>query len=255
MTDAAHLVFRAPTAVSFRLSEGEAKTARRVKPTQGKLLGELYSEAARRWSTTLSSESCSHQGAPAVAQRKWVQLVSMRIPVQSLALLSESGIQHCPELWCRSQMWFGIPAAVAHTYSCSFNRTPSLGTSICHTCGPKPPKKRKKQRKLFTSYLISDLDYQMPMITGNCAAKAKQNSFLSNSHLLGYQLGLWVTLMELILQILSWHLKEILLWNSQSGGSFGTPKLIFAHAIRESHQKVRILTMSVSILGPWKQEL
>ena len=36
-----------------------------------------------------------------MAQQKWIQLVSMRIRVQSLALLSGLGIQHCCELWCR----------------------------------------------------------------------------------------------------------------------------------------------------------
>ena len=45
---------------------------------------------------------------PIVTQGKRIQLVSMRIKVQSLALLIVSGIQHClrldPELlwlWCR----------------------------------------------------------------------------------------------------------------------------------------------------------
>ena len=32
----------------------------------------------------------------------------MRIGVQSLTLLSGSGILCCPELWCRSQIWLKL---------------------------------------------------------------------------------------------------------------------------------------------------
>ena len=39
-----------------------------------------------------------------MAQRKQIQLVSMRMQVQSLDSLSGSGIWCCYELWCRSQM-------------------------------------------------------------------------------------------------------------------------------------------------------
>ena len=38
---------------------------------------------------------------PVVAQWKWIQLVSMRMRVQSLASISGSGIQRCCEPWCR----------------------------------------------------------------------------------------------------------------------------------------------------------
>ena len=43
------------------------------------------------------------------------QLVSTRMQVRSLTLLSGLRIQHCRELWHRSQMWLGsgIAAAVA----------------------------------------------------------------------------------------------------------------------------------------------
>ena len=51
------------------------------------------------------------------------------------------------ELWCRLQTWLGSRVAVAlvkaGTYSS--DSTPSLGTSICHRCGPK--KQTKKKRK------------------------------------------------------------------------------------------------------------
>ena len=64
--------------------------------------------------------------------------------VQSLASLSELRIQHCRELWYRSQTRHGprISVTVAQACSCSSNSTPSLGTSICFGCGPKKKKKK-----------------------------------------------------------------------------------------------------------------
>ena len=41
------------------------------------------------------------------------RLVSMRMWIQSLALLSELRIQCCSELQCRSQIWLGFGVAVA----------------------------------------------------------------------------------------------------------------------------------------------
>ena len=61
----------------------------------------------------------------------WTQLVSKRMWVQSLALLSGLRIWHCLELWCRLQLQF------------QFNSTSSLGTSICHRCDPKKQKRKK----------------------------------------------------------------------------------------------------------------
>ena len=52
-------------------------------------------------------------GVPVVAQWKQIRLLSMRMRVQSLALLSGLRIQHCCELWCRSQMWLRSGIAVA----------------------------------------------------------------------------------------------------------------------------------------------
>ena len=52
-------------------------------------------------------------GVPVVAQWLQTQLVSMRMRVGPLALLSGLGIQHCHELWCRSQTWLGSQVAVA----------------------------------------------------------------------------------------------------------------------------------------------
>ena len=66
--------------------------------------------------------------------------------VRSLASLSRLRIQHCLELWCRSQRQLGASVAVAvvQAGSCSSDWTPSLRTSICHGCGPKKTKTKKK---------------------------------------------------------------------------------------------------------------
>ena len=86
-----------------------------------------------------------------MAQWKQIQLVTMRLWVQSLASLSGLKIWHCRELWHKSQMWrrSGVAVAVvkADSYSYSSDSIPSLGTSICHGCSPKKQKKSKKQNK------------------------------------------------------------------------------------------------------------
>ena len=73
----------------------------------------------------------------------------MMMQVPSLALLGGLRIQHCRELWCRSQMWLGchVAVAVVEAGSCSCDLTPNLGTSICGRCGPKKKKKERKERK------------------------------------------------------------------------------------------------------------
>ena len=53
------------------------------------------------------------QGVPIAAQWKSTQLVSMRMQVQSLALLSGLRIWHCHEWWCRSQTRLRSDIAVA----------------------------------------------------------------------------------------------------------------------------------------------
>ena len=74
------------------------------------------------------------------------QLVSMRTQVRSLATLSGLMIWRRHELHCRWQTWLGsgIDVAVVQAGSSSSNSTPSLGTSMCHSCGPEKPKKKKK---------------------------------------------------------------------------------------------------------------
>ena len=79
-------------------------------------------------------------------------LVSMRMLVRSLALLSGSGIWHCCELWCKWQTWFGfcVAVAVAVAGRCSTDSTPSLGISICCRCASKRKKEKKKKKKKRT---------------------------------------------------------------------------------------------------------
>ena len=73
----------------------------------------------------------------------------MRLRVRSVALLSGLRIQCCHELWRRLQTRLGscIAVAVAEASGYSSDETPSLGTSICHRCGPKKQKEKDKQTK------------------------------------------------------------------------------------------------------------
>ena len=69
----------------------------------------------------------------------------MRMQVRSLALLSGLRMQHCRELWCRSQTWLGSGIAVALVQAGGYSSdwTASLGTSTYHGCSPKKAKKKK----------------------------------------------------------------------------------------------------------------
>ena len=71
-------------------------------------------------------------------------LGTMRLWVQSLALLSGLRIRRCRELWLGS----GVAVALVQAGGCSSDQTPSLGTSIC-CCGrgPRNGKKTKKKKK------------------------------------------------------------------------------------------------------------
>ena len=51
-----------------------------------------------------SSIKVVSRGVPVLAQWKQIRLGTMRLPVQSLALLSGLRIRHCCELWCGSQV-------------------------------------------------------------------------------------------------------------------------------------------------------
>ena len=63
----------------------------------------------------------------------------MRMQVRSLVWLSGLKIWPCCELWCslQTQPGSGIAVTVAWAGGYSSDLTPSLGTSICHGCGPK----------------------------------------------------------------------------------------------------------------------
>ena len=52
-------------------------------------------------------------GVPIVAQQLGTRLLSMRMHIRSLALLSGLRIPHCPELWCRLQTQLGSCIIVA----------------------------------------------------------------------------------------------------------------------------------------------
>ena len=71
----------------------------------------------------------------------------MRMQFQSLALLSELGIWHCCELWCRSQIWLGslVAVAVAQAGSCSSHLTPS--PELPYVTGMAIKRKRKEKKK------------------------------------------------------------------------------------------------------------
>ena len=71
----------------------------------------------------------------------------MRMQARSLASHSGLSSRNFHELWCRlhmqleSDMAVAVAVAVAVAGSCSSSLTPSLGTSMCHRCGPKKTKK------------------------------------------------------------------------------------------------------------------
>ena len=60
-----------------------------------------------------------------MAQRKGIQLGTMRLRIRSLAFLSGLRIWHCRELWSRSQIWLksGAAVAVVKVGSCSSDST------------------------------------------------------------------------------------------------------------------------------------
>ena len=95
------------------------------------------------------NEGSSHCGASETNPTSIHENVSF---VPDLVHLSELRIQHCHELWCSSQTQLRscVVVAVAQAGSCSSNQIPSLGTSICHGCGPKKWKKKKKIKVYVT---------------------------------------------------------------------------------------------------------
>ena len=98
-------------------------------------------------------DGCTNRSSSDVAQQKRTRLVSMRIQVRSLASLSGLRIWCCCELWYSSQIWLGsgVAVAVVQANSCSLDKMPILGTSICCRCGPKKPKKTKQKKLLLNA--------------------------------------------------------------------------------------------------------
>ena len=91
-----------------------------------------------------------------VMQQKLIQLVSMKMQVQSLALLSGSGIQLCLELsgsGCRCGLNPALLLAVVWPGSRSSDLISSLGTSYAASVALKSKKKRRKKEKDFISIL------------------------------------------------------------------------------------------------------
>ena len=82
-----------------------------------------------------------------MAKQRKIRLGILRLQVQSLALLSGLRIQHCHELWCRSQTWLksGIavlwcrPAAVAPIRPLAWEPPYAVGVTL----------KRKKKFRIL----------------------------------------------------------------------------------------------------------
>ena len=76
-----------------------------------------------------------------------IELVSLRMPVRSLASLTGLRIQRGCDLWQRSQMRLGsqVAVAAAEAGSCGSDFTPCLGTSTCRGCSLKKDKEKKKK--------------------------------------------------------------------------------------------------------------
>ena len=107
-------------------------------------------QGSTKWSlknTVLKKKKKKKREVFPLAQWKQIQLVSMRMRVQFLASLRGSVILHCRELWCRLQTQLGSQVTVAVAGSCSSDLTSSLGTSICHGCGPKCKKKKTPNKQ------------------------------------------------------------------------------------------------------------
>ena len=89
----------------------------------------------------------SDVGVPVVVQRKLIQLVSMRMWVQSLALLSGSGIWHHHELWCRLQMRLGSHIAGLWHKPAAGALIPPLAWELLYTASVALKRRKKKKKK------------------------------------------------------------------------------------------------------------
>ena len=112
----------------------------------------------------------SKTGVPSWLSGQRNQLASMRMRVQSPALLSGLRIRHCPELWCRLQTRLGSCVAMAEVYAGGYSSdwTSSLGISICHWCSPKKDKKTRKKKISKTIWSSADLRHMSNKLTVVC---------------------------------------------------------------------------------------
>ena len=96
-------------------------------------------------------------GVPVVAQRKGIRLVSTRMRVGSLALISELRIWRCRELWCSLQTWLSLvlllhrPAAAALIRFLAQELPYAAGVALENKNQPSKQKKNwSKQSALLT---------------------------------------------------------------------------------------------------------
>ena len=121
-----------------------------------------------------SSHLRGKTGVPLVAQWKWIHLVSMRMQVPTLALLSGLGDPVLPWLWRR-------PAATAPTGSLAWEPSYAAGAAL---------KRQKTKKKKYIQFAIRQLRTQiMPAVADpnsvvletTCVPKFILLSLLTNS--------------------------------------------------------------------------
>ena len=125
------------------------------------------------------------EGVPVVAQRKRIQLGTVRLRVRSLASLSGLRIRHCCELWCRSQMWLRYAllwlwhrlVAASPNRPLAWEPPYALGAALRRQKTKKKKKKKKdEQRKssirlcnlLQPSEILSYLSLHPQHLTHRC---------------------------------------------------------------------------------------
>ena len=160
-----------PPKKSLSLPIESVKSDAEDSPEQCDTCLSYYGTRARSWTLSLiaptdpgktalresgSLSQCNKYGVPVAAQRKQIRLGTTRLPVRSLASLSDLRVWRCCELWCICRhgsdptlLWlWHRPAATA-----PLGPLPSLGTSICCRCSPK--KKKKEKSNKHKEYCIS----------------------------------------------------------------------------------------------------
>ena len=85
-----------------------------------------------------------------MAQQKQTQLISMRMQVRSLALLSASKIWCCHELWCRSQTGSDPELPWLWCRPATVDLIQPLTWKLPYDAGAVIKKKKKKKKKADT---------------------------------------------------------------------------------------------------------